>query len=287
MRDFPSLSDDDIPSLLDPPTDDAAFVSFVFAFYSAYGRPFPWRETDDPYRILLSEVMLQQTQTERVKAKYAEFLELWPDFSSLAHASFDEILYHWRGLGYNRRALALHRTAKMTEAWKWTIPDDRSLIISLPGVGPSTASAIQCFSYHEKAVYLETNIRRVLLHTFYGEEENVRDKILDQKLSDLLPFVSDPKSWYYALMDYGVFLGHVTAKVNHRSSSYHPQSQFKGSDREIRGQIIYLLTETGARRKEEIFRQLPFSEERVEGALSSLVKDSLVEETEERYRISR
>lgn len=265
---------------------DGEFVADILDSYHDHGRSFPWRETDDPYCILLSEVMLQQTQTGRVLDKYGEFLSLWPDFRSLAEAPFDELLSHWRGLGYNRRALALQRTAKESERWDWTLPPNEDLLLSLPGVGPSTAAAIRAFSYHLPAIYLETNIRRVMIASFHKDEEDVPDAILREDLSRLLPLVEDVKEWYYALMDRGVELRTTEREANHRSRSYHKQSPFEGSNRQVRGLLIHLLSEEGERDRETILSQIPFSREQGLSALASLVRDSLVEEREERYRIS-
>ena len=122
MNGFPSLTETEADAYLWPPftleeTSLKEFRFLILQFYEQHGRRFPWRETSDPYRILLSEVMLQQTQTTRVLPKYELFLSLWPTFADLAGCSLDELLYHWKGLGYNRRALNLRKSAKMTEAW--------------------------------------------------------------------------------------------------------------------------------------------------------------------------
>ncbi|MFA7117318.1 MAG: DNA repair protein [Sphaerochaetaceae bacterium] len=287
MREFPALDEQQAKIYLDVPSDEKSFVRFINDFSAYYLREFPWRETTDVYRVFLSEVMLQQTQTQRVRPKYEEFLGLWPDFLSLSQVPFDQLLSHWKGLGYNRRALNLQKAAKSTEAWGWTIPNDRTLIESLPGIGPATASAIQCFCYHDKAIYLETNIRRVLIYAFFPGDEKVRDAILEQKLSSLLTYVDDTKNWYYALMDYGVLLKCLISNPNKKSAVYHKQSTFKDSNRQIRGQLIHLLSETGTKDKEAIVHILPFESERIEYALQQLVDEGLVQELAEGYRISR
>ncbi|MCH3907092.1 MAG: DNA repair protein [Sphaerochaeta sp.] len=286
MTDFPDLSPEEAASYLDAPTDETEFVAFILHFYHQHGRSFPWRDTDDPYRVLLSEVMLQQTQTGRVEAKYAEFLALWPDFRALAEAPFPDLLTHWLGLGYNRRARALQQAAKATSAWGWTIPDDKEVILSLPGVGPSTASAIRCFCYHQPDIYLETNIRRVLLHVFHPGEEGVKDKVLSNLLASFFPSCGDPKPWYYALMDYGVLLKRLIPNPNRRSASYHTQSTFQGSDRQVRGALLHVLAETGERSLSQLESQLPFEPERVSSMLKRLSDEGLVAETECRYRIN-
>jgi len=287
MIDFPLLEEREAVSLLDAPSEEGLFVRFVLDFYAAYGRSFPWRETEDPYRILLSEVMLQQTQTGRVLDKYAEFLGLWPDFRSLAEAPFPDVLSHWLGLGYNRRAKALRQAAEKTSGWGWTIPDDPVLIRELPGVGPATCAALRCFCYHEKDIYLETNIRRVLIHVFHPGETAVSDEHLRSELASLLSVCGDTKVWYYALMDYGVFLKHLLPNPNHRSASYHLQGTFKGSNRQVRGQVLRVLDEAGGRNRLWLEEHLPFDGDMVDQALTGLVSEGLVEEHDGNYRIAR
>lgn len=167
MKDFPTLPTEEAAYYLRPTFDQTpegykSFVRTILGFYEAHGRQFIWRETSDPYRILLSEVMLQQTQTSRVMPKYELFLSLWPTLKDLAGSPpLDELLYHWKGLGYNRRALNLRKSAIASEKWGgWSLPKNQAELLSLPGVGKATAAAIGAFSYQERTIYLETNIRR-------------------------------------------------------------------------------------------------------------------------------
>ncbi len=287
MKDFPSLDETSAVSYLEPPAGYQSFAAFVLDFYDRYGRKFPWRETDDVYRVLLSEMMLQQTQTGRVLEKYQEFLTLWPTLEDLAQAPFDQLLDHWRGLGYNRRALNLKRCAQASEAYGYTLPCDEKALLALPGIGPSTAAAIIAFSYHKPAIYLETNIRRVLLFAFHPEEEAVEDRILRDDLKRLLPLAGDGKRWYYALMDYGVLLKHLVPNPNARSKGYHRQSRFEGSNRQVRGMLVHALSESGARDIQALYGMLPFGPERIDKALSDLVRDGLVSRLGRLYRISR
>ncbi|MGE4584378.1 MAG: DNA repair protein [Sphaerochaeta sp.] len=293
MTSFPQLSAEEASSYLWPPftVDPASLQDFrtrILNFYARYGRKFAWRETNDPYHILLSEVMLQQTQTNRVAPKYALFLSLWPTFRDLAGAPLDELLFHWKGLGYNRRALNLRKSAKMTEAWGWTIPSDPELIASLPGVGKSTSAAILAFSYQKQAIYLETNIRRVLLTCFFSDREQVKDKELESLLALLLEGVDDYRQWYYALMDYGVLLKQLLPNANVRSAHYAKQGRFEQSNRQLRGQIIHLLSDTGAKSSDELMRILAhFTGERIEYCLSQLCTEGFVQETDGVYRIPR
>jgi A/G-specific adenine glycosylase len=293
MTSFPSLDEKDALSYLWSPFDQDAsslslFRSSILDFYAHHGRQFAWRETSDPYRILLSEVMLQQTQTSRVEPKYELFLSLWPDFSSLAKAPLDELLFHWKGLGYNRRALNLRKSAALTEQWGWTIPPDEMAIASLPGVGKATTAALLAFSYQKRSLYLETNIRRVLLTCFFSEEEQVKDKELEKLLALLVADIEDVKSWYYALMDYGVLLKALLPNANTRSAHYTKQSVFENSNRQIRGQLIHLLADTGAKDSQQIVSILSrFEQERILSCLADLQKEGFVQEKEGVYRIPK
>ena len=187
-----------------PSTHDLeAFRSLVLRHYQIHGRDLPWRRTHDPYLIMVSEVMLQQTQVTRVEPKYVEFIEAFPDLGSLARAPLETVLRHWQGLGYNRRAISLKRAAEMVAAeYGGLIPRDLPSLRRLPGVGAATAAAVAAFAFGDPHPFLETNIRAVYLHHFFAYREDVTDK-------ELLPLVEatldheDPRTWYYALMDYG------------------------------------------------------------------------------------
>jgi A/G-specific adenine glycosylase len=293
MIDFPTLSMEEAANYLSLPFSQSqegyeAFLQTILGFYEGHGRQFIWRETSDPYRILLSEVMLQQTQTSRVIPKYELFLSLWPTLKDLAGVALDELLYHWKGLGYNRRALNLRRSAIASREWDWNLPTKQTELLSLPGVGKATAAAIGAFSYRERTIYLETNIRRVLLHCFYPDQEGVKDKELELLLGRLVQLVEDPKAWYYALMDFGVLLKHLLPNANMRSAHYTKQAKFENSNRQIRGQLIHLLSDTGAKEQQQVTTLLShFEEERVLYCLRQLEKEGFVEETEGTYRIAK
>ncbi len=292
MKDFADLSEEEASLFVhqrftQTPQSLLAFKTHILSFYAEYGRHFAWRETSDPYRILVSEVMLQQTQTGRVVPKYETFLSCWPDFQSLAEATTEELLSVWKGLGYNRRALNLRKGARMTESWDWTIPNDKTLIESLPGVGKATCAAILSFCYGEKSVYLETNIRRVLLSSFYPEEDGVKDKDLELLLHELSLITEDMKEWYYALMDYGVLLKALLPNANKRSAHYTKQKRFENSNRQIRGQLIHLLTDTGAKELSAIYDLLShFEDERIDNALQQLEREGFVRENAGVYGLS-
>jgi len=260
-----------------------AFSFEVRSWYSVHGRTFPWRETSDPYRILLSEMMLQQTQTQRVLPKYHQFLDLWPDFFSLSTASLTDILLAWKGLGYNRRAKALRLIAQRSKEWGYTLPCDLQSLLELPMVGPATAAAVMAFSYGEPALYLETNVRRVLLHYFFPEEEGVHDRRISQVLALLSELQEEHRHWYYALMDIGVLLKSSGVNPNRRSHHYTRQSPFENSSRQVRSTVLDIITTSGKQHLDSLAATLAFPRERIRSALESLIADGLLvsEETDE------
>lgn len=252
------------------------FREIILNYYNNHGRKFSWRETSDPYHILLSELMLQQTQTERAAPKYAAFIDRWPDFKRLSEAPFSEILILWKGLGYNRRAMALKQIAlTAVQQYGGTLPHTYDELIKLPMVGPATAAAILAFSYNKPALYLETNIRRVLLYFFFQNEEKVHDREL-YKLLEAVQVRDDPKIWYYALMDYGVMLKKMVKNPNHRSAHYTKQPAFEKSNRQIRGQILTVFTEKGLVSKKELYDFLNFPQKNIDTCLSALQKEGFV-----------
>lgn len=264
-----------------------AFRGIVLDYYWCFGRSFPWRETRDPWSILVSEVMLQQTQTERVLPKYLAFLEAFPRPADLASSPLDRLLGLWSGLGYNRRALALKRAAAMlAEEGGGRFPADEEGLLALPGVGPYTARAVAAFAFGLPTVFIETNIRSVFLFHFFPGVEGVTDATLEPLVRASLslrdggtPDEADPRSWYYGLMDYGVFLKRSHGNPNRRSAHYAKQSPFADSKRRIRGAI---LREIGARAgvgldPEGLAARLPFASERVGEALAELVAEGFLE----------
>ena len=253
------------------------FSDRIWRYYESNGRNFPWRDTTDPYRVLLSELMLQQTQTERVLPKYTLFLEKWPDFQSMAASDLTDVLSAWRGLGYNRRALAIRTIAQKSEAFGWTLPADYEKLLHFPMIGPATAGAVMAFAYGEDAIYLETNIRRVLIHQFCPSVEKVADRELRVILQELLTFQSDVKQWYYALMDYGVYLKSHVVNPNRRSAHYQRQAAFTNSNRQIRGLLLVVFTEQGTLALPDLLDRMPFPQERVLACLESLEEEGFVE----------
>lgn len=286
--DFPDFSDgphrEGAPL---PPETVRAFRRFVRDYYAREGRSLPWRETRDPYEILVSEFMLQQTQTERVAARYPAFLSAFPSFEVLARAELPEVFALWRGLGYNRRAKALRDTA-IRVVWDHggSLPADPSLLESFPGIGPYTARAVCAFAFDLPVVFVETNIRRVYLHCYFRDAEGVRDRELLSLVEATLD-EHDPRHWYYALMDLGVALRSALPNPNRRSAHYARQSPFKNSDRQIRGRILHLLSDRGSLDEGELFSELSFPEERVAKAVARLEEEGLLLCEKGIYRIGR
>jgi len=217
------------------------FRQTVWDFYTEHGRSFPWRNTDVPYRILVSEIMLQQTQATRVVPKYRAFLKAFPSMRALANASARDVLAHWSGLGYNRRARNLHRLAKLvTETQGGKLPITHHELTTLPGIGHYTAGAIMAFAHNLPHPILETNIRTVYIHHFFKNKTDVTDNDIMKKVAATLD-TTNPREWYWALMDYGAHLKETVGNVSQNSKAYTKQKPFKGSDRAIRGAIIKLL----------------------------------------------
>lgn len=264
------------------------FVKLVWAYYKKEGRSLPWRNTRDPYRILVSEVMLQQTQVDRVVPKYREFLKEFATVRALARAPLSSVLKTWSGLGYNRRAKMLHQCAKViVNEYGGRFPKDPKKLESLPGIGPYTAGAVMAFSYNEPVVMIETNIRTVYLHHFFKDKEDVSDKKILEVVERTLDR-KNPREWYYALMDYGAHLKKEHPNPNRRSKHYTKQSKFKGSDREIRGAILKVLT-SGFKNKgvsEAVLRQLPFDSRRITDQLDILASEGFIAKKRTRWHLA-
>jgi A/G-specific adenine glycosylase len=253
-----------------------AFRKLIYDYFALHGRALPWRATSDPYCIFVSEIMLQQTQVDRVVAKYAPFIRAFPDFRTLAAASLRDVLAVWQGLGYNRRALALTRAAqRVVDECGAVLPSDPGALATLPGIGKTTACSIAAFAFNMPVVFVETNIRTVFIHFFF----NGRDKVSDAEILPLADKALDrhaPARWYSALMDYGTMLKKAGRKDHRRSTAYKRQSPFYGSDRQLRGRILAtLLTENGLS-PDALSGMLAADEERVRRVVGALLDDGLV-----------
>jgi len=260
-----------------------AFRALVLRHYAESGRSFPWRSTRDPWAILVSEIMLQQTQTERVEPKYLAWLAAYPDPAALARAPLADVLSLWSGLGYNRRALALVRTAAVLASVQ-AFPDDEDSLLELPGVGPYTARAVLAFAFGRPVVLIETNIRSVFLHRFFPGEEGVHDSRIAPLVEATL-LREDPRTWYYALMDYGVRIKKQDGNPNRRSAHYAQASPFADSKRRIRGGLLKALGAGKGKDADELAAGLPFARERVAEALAELEAEGFVAESGGVYRL--
>ena len=205
-----------------PALDD--FVTSMLARGDELYRDLPWRHVDDPYAVLVSEIMLQQTQVARVGRFWERFLSAFPTVDALASAAVPDVLELWQGLGYNRRALALKRTADTCAAeGAGRLPETYEGMLALPGIGPATAAGVVAFAYQRPAVYLETNVRSVFLHELFPEEEAVSDKVL-LPLVEAAAFhpaaAADPRRWYYGLLDYGAHLKATVPNPSRRSAGH-------------------------------------------------------------------
>lgn len=261
------------------------FVARVWRFYQREGRhELPWRQTTDPYRILVSELMLQQTQVERVIPKYIAFVKKWPTAQKLARAPLGDVLREWQGLGYNRRAKFLQQTAqKITRERAGVFPTTKKELLQLPGVGPYTASAVLAFAYNQPIVLIETNVRQVFIHHFFADKKQVTDAEIAELVSHTLP-VGKTRDWFAALMDYGSYLKRQYGNLAKQSNQYVKQTTFKGSNRQIRGAILRLLA-SGSLTHEELISQLEFEVSRVELQVAILLKEALIHKKGRRFQL--
>ena len=222
------------------------FQTLILDYYRQAGRSFPWRETRDPYAVLVSELMLQQTQTERVVPKYLAWLKEFPTAADLARAPFSQVLAAWSGLGYNRRAGYLQDACRqVVEEMGGVFPATAKELEKLRGVGAYTAGAVATFAFGRPEVFIETNIRSVYLFFFFSDGDG---KVADSSLMPLVEatlYRQDPRRWYYALMDYGARLKKITANPSRLSRHYSRQSKFEGSLRQARGAIVRILANSG------------------------------------------
>lgn len=260
----------------------------LLRWYGLSGRDLPWRRTRDPYATLVSEVMLQQTQVSRVIPAYTSFLARFPTLPALARASLGDVLRAWTGLGYNRRAQDLHRTARIATRG---LPRDAAALDALPGVGAYTAGAVACFAYGARVAFADTNVRRVLGRIVLGRVASEREAVAIDR--ELMP--RDAATWHHALMDLGATVcvaraprcGECPVRVGcvSRESAgiaprqllaviARPQTPFASSDRRVRGRIIALLRD-GDRTTAALRREL--ADARVERLAGSLMREGLIE----------
>ena len=263
----------------------ASFRQIIYDHYRSNGRQLPWRETFDPYAILVSELMLQQTQVDRVREKYREFLAVFPGFAELAQAELSRVLAVWQGLGYNRRAVSLRLCAQLVlERHAGRLPQEIGELEALPGIGPYTARAVAAFAFGEPTPFIETNIRSVFIHHFFAERESVQDR-------EILPLVEctldreRPRDWYYALMDFGAMLKKTGVNPSRLSAHHVRQSPFKGSNRERRSQLLRSILATPGVSEAQLVETLSAEAASVKRNLRQLEREGFIRQESGKFFI--
>lgn len=220
------------------------FQEEIYRQYDRLKRDLPWRHPDpdgnfNAYKILVSEIMLQQTQVARVIPKYDAFLDAFPSVSELAGAPLSEVLRYWSGLGYNRRAKYLHDAARqLQDKQVWTLED----LTSCKGIGHNTAAAVVVYAYNQAVPFIETNVRTVYIHHFFQDQSDVHDSDI-QKVLEATFDQEHPREFAWALMDYGSHLKQTVGNASRYSRHYVKQPTFEGSLRQIRGQVLKALVQ--------------------------------------------
>lgn len=244
----------------------------ILRFYSLHKRDLPFRKTTDPYRITVSEIMLQQTQVDRVVPKYLAWIRMWPTWKALSRATTKQILTMWSGLGYNRRALNLWKLAHVVmNEYHGKLPETPEELMKLPGIGPYTSRAILIFAFNKPLITIDTNIRRVILHELNLPASTTATR-LEEIAYQLLP-KRRSRDWHNALMDYSRLS--LPSRIE-RIPALTKQSSFEGSLRQIRGEIIRQLIQHKHITVQSIMVKTGRSEKDVRAAAQGLVKDGLV-----------
>jgi len=272
----------------------AAFKRKIRTFYKKNRRDLPWRPPHlkirkngslDPYAILISEIMLQQTQVPRVIPKYASFLKRFPSFAALAEAPLSAVLAEWKGLGYNRRALNLKRAAEIiVKKHHGKLPAGYGELIALPGIGPNTAGSLLAFAYNIPRPFIETNIRSVYIHFFFQDKKNIRDIDLLALIATTLD-MKNSREWYYALMDYGAYLKRIGENPSRRSAHHALQSPFKGSHREARSKILAAVLENPRSSIARIARQSGVPKDKAAEIATELLAEGMLRKQGGAYSI--
>lgn len=265
------------------------FQELIFSWWEGNRRDLPWRHTHDPYRIMVSEVMLQQTQVSRVIGKYQEFIETFPTVANLAKATLAKVLILWKGLGYNRRALYLKRAAEeIMEKFNGVFPKTETEIVQLSGLGTYTARAICIFAYRQDIATVDTNIRRIITHFFFDDIEQ-KPKVLDEIASQLVP-IGKSWEWHQALMDYGALeLQKIPLKRREIPSGFSKKRKsFKKTDRYVRGKIIDMVR-IGPTEENELIHDIAETCDRdifvVVEIVKTLVREGLLQYADGSYRL--
>lgn len=280
-------------------------IRTVWKHHKSARRDMPWRADTRPYYVVVSEVMLQQTQVDRVIRKFPSFIRRFPDWQSLADAPTADVLREWSGLGYNRRALYLKEIAETVvrsvryhflmdtpptreNSWK----DLHQSLHALSGIGPNTAGSILAFAFNIPYPFIETNIRSVFIHHLFPRTKR---KISDNQLMPLIERAlqhpknrKNPREWYYALMDYGSALKRQTPNPSRRSAHHTRQNPFKGSNRELRSRILKLIMSQPCRAAEVLshFQHEKISHEQISKNLIALKNEGFLTKKGSRYSVT-
>jgi A/G-specific adenine glycosylase len=266
-----------------PPARLRALRAKILSWYAANGRDLPWRRTTDPYAILVSEIMLQQTQVSRVLPKYEAFLTRFPSLEALAAAPLTDVLALWQGLGYNSRSVRLQRCAQATVAAAGgeaaCLPDGVEALRRLPGIGPYTARAVLIFAHNADLAAVDANVRRVLTHEL-GLPQDIRPTKLEAVADAALP-PGRSRDWHNALMDYGAAV--LTSRVTGIAPLTH-QTRFQGSHRMYRARVVRLLLE-GDRTLAELAGLLDLAPSELAAIATELERDGLAARDGDRLRV--
>ncbi len=248
----------------------------VLSFHAKEGRDFSWRRTTDPWAILVSEVMLQQTQTARVEPLFDAWMSRFPLAKNVADAGMAELYEAWKGLGYNSRAMRLRETARICVAdYGGLPPSNEKLLLQLPGVGRYTARAVLAFAWNIPSSFLETNIRAALIFHFFDGAEKITDRELES-VAETVMVRDDARRWYYALMDYGAWLKKQEPNPARKAAVYAKQSTFQGSVRQARGALLRLLGERGTASLSWIAAESGIEYNRLQLAANGLARDGIL-----------
>ena len=263
-----------------------SFRQKIYRFYHKHGRSLPWRETRNPYRILVSEIMLQQTQAERVLQKYPQFIAAFPDFKTLAKTPLRKILQVWQGMGYNRRALFLKKIAELVvEKLNDRLPKTIEELMRLPGIGKNTAASVLAFAFNKPVAFIETNIRSIFIHFFFQDRNEVNDR-------EILPLVEttmdskNPREWYNPLMDYGVMLKKNHLNPSRKSVHHQKQEKFEGSNRQVRGMLIKVITENPHITEPALMRRLNVPAQKIKDNLLQLQREGFIKRNGKKLSIA-
>lgn len=256
------------------------FQQNILSWYEAYKRDLPWRNTTDPYKIFLSEVMSQQTQINRVIPKYEAFLQKAATIKDLAEMDNATLLWLWSGLGFNMRALRMKQTAQsICEKYQWIFPNSYEALLELPWIWPYTASAICAFAYNQDVAVVDINVKRLFIHQFKLDIQT-KEKDIRIFAQQFIP-VGNSRIRHNALMDYSAYF--LNGKNTWVKSS--PQSHFLSSKRRIRGLILKHVLQGGTARISEI-EKLYFHEE-LDNIIEWMIKDGIIEVTNQQISIKK